>query len=209
MVQITAVVLGLAAAAFANPVPAPLVPRGLACPANNGASFISGGHYYTLQCDKTVYGGDVANGYKAAATIEDCAAQCEASATCVAAAWQAGYCFQKTTMSITGAGGWTSVVKGAAVNRPLNCADNSSNGAVFTSGGFTYDIFCRGQYYGRDVAVNPKRYAATLEDCIAFCSGESTCVDVVYDVAKYCYLKASKDGNFVASGWYTAIKRTL
>lgn len=68
--------------------------------------------------------------------------------------------------------------------------------------------FQKGNYqYGGDT-IGSSKEAATFDICVGYCDTTAGCVDVIYDSAKYCYLKSSKTNGYASPNWWTAVKRT-
>lgn len=95
-----------------------------------------------------------------------------------------------------------SVVSAAA---PLDCTNNESNNTVYNTTSNSYDILCKVDYAGGDVAAQGG--LASFEACIELCDDTPTCVDVSYAPGGTCYMKSSLGAPNPNGGIWTARNR--
>ena len=88
---------------------------------------------------------------------------------------------------------------------PLDCTNNESNNTVYTTAAGSYDILCKIDYAGGDVAAQTG--LASFEDCMELCDATPTCIDVSYAPGGTCYMKSSLGTPNPNGGIWTARSR--
>ncbi|KAK4095759.1 hypothetical protein N658DRAFT_511792 [Parathielavia hyrcaniae] len=154
------------------------------------------GSVYQITCGREYYGSDI--GFFHVQTFAECIKACDTLPGCVDVSYaNDGGCWAKSAVTtlVDAPHLWTAelIEKGAAVPARLNCNDEQSDGAEYTTGaGTVYQILCGQDLAGGDIHGAAKG-VSFFEDCLSHCDAVAGCVAVAYANGQ-CYPKGQVSG---------------